>query len=206
MMILKTGFNGEMPPSLFLKKAAGRKEVLMPRSRERTASENWSAARINEVDRWARVVWSLVQAPSGQGDAAMDAFELAPSGQGSVAFAYVRRQFEIMGSFVKNKTRLKIVHFKPEVSEEPPAIIRRLNKLHKKHAMQLNPEPQSEEMKMQKVFELPGRFKALEGKVRAIRERTTSPRVDPVAVTCDHICVDLGAQWLAWGGGRNHEN
>jgi hypothetical protein len=51
----------------------------------------------------------------------MDTFELAPAGQGSVAFAHVRRQFEMMGSFVKNKSRLKIENFKPDVSEEPPA-------------------------------------------------------------------------------------
>jgi hypothetical protein len=78
-------------------------------------------------------------------------------------------------------------------------MIRRLNKLYKKHAMQLNPEPQSEEMKMRKVLDLADRFQALEGKVRAIRERTTSPRVDPITVTHEHTCVDLGAQWLAWG-------
>jgi hypothetical protein len=78
-------------------------------------------------------------------------------------------------------------------------MIRRLNKLHKKHAMQFNPEPQSEEMKTRKVLDLADRFKALEGKARAIRERTTSPRVDPITVTHEHTCVDLGAQWLAWG-------
>ena len=132
-------------------------------------------------------------------DTALDAFELAPAGQGSVAFAHMRRQFEIMGSFVKNKIRLKIENFKPDVSEEPPAMIRRLNKLYKKYAMQLNPEPQSEEMKIRKVLDLADRFKALEGKVRAIRERTTSPRVEPTTVTHEYMCVDLGAQWLAWG-------
>jgi hypothetical protein len=78
--------------------AAGRKEVLMPRFREWAAAENWTVSKINEVDRWARAV---IGAGIVGCDAALDAFELAPAGQGSVAFAHMRRQFEIMGSFVK---------------------------------------------------------------------------------------------------------
>ena len=84
--------------------AAGRKEVLMPRFREWAAADDWSTAMINEVGRWAHTV---IGAGIVGCDTALDAFELAPPGQGSLAFAHMRRQFEIMGSFVKNKIRFK---------------------------------------------------------------------------------------------------
>jgi hypothetical protein len=177
-------------------KATGRKEVLLPHFREWADDQGWSADKIKEVDGWAHAV--LKDGILGH-EAAIDAFDLAPVGSGSVVFAHMRRQFEIMGSFVKNKLRLKIENFKPEAAEDPPAMIRRLNKLYKKHALQLNPETVSEETKIRRVLDLAERHGALEGKVRAIRECTTSARVDPETISCACICVDLQSQWLAWG-------
>jgi hypothetical protein len=78
--------------------AAGRKEVLLPHFQEWALADGWSQEKIDEADGWAHTV--LKDGILGC-ETAIDAFDLAPTGKGSVAFAHMRRQFEIMGSFVK---------------------------------------------------------------------------------------------------------
>jgi hypothetical protein len=176
--------------------AAGRKEVLLPHFRETATDMGWSKTQISEMDRWAHVV--LKAAISGC-STALSAFGKAPANSGSLAFARMRRQFEFMGSYVKNKLRLQIEKFAPIVGEEPPTMIDRLDALYKKHAMQMNLEPQSEESKIRKVLEIAEMYDQLEGKVRAIKERTTGASADPRKCTYEYICMDINAQWLAWG-------
>ena len=177
-------------------KTAGRLIVLEPHYHAVAKSAGWSVFAIEEADRWAHAV--MLAAMAGC-PTALDAFELAPAGSGSLAFAELRRQFEIMGSYVKNKLRIQIEKFKPLVGEDPPTMIRRLDKLYKKYRLQMNPEPQSEESKVRKILALAEQFEALEDKVKNIRTRTTTANVDPRTIEYAYICVDLKAQWLAWG-------
>jgi hypothetical protein len=177
-------------------KTAGRRMVLEPHFRQTAVDEGWTGLEIEEADQWAHTV--ILAAMAGC-PTALDAVEIAPAGSGSLAFAELRRQFEIMGSYVKEKLRKHIKKFKPMVGEAPPAMIRRLDKLYKKYSMQMNPEAQSEESKVRKILWLAEQFEALDDKVKTIKTRTTTANVDPATITYAYTCVDLKAQWLAWG-------
>jgi hypothetical protein len=124
---------------------AGRGPVLEPDFHNWAVDQGWTSLEIKEADEWAHVI--LKSALTGCDDA-LDVFDNAPAGEGSTAFAYLRRHYELLSSNVKEKLRKQIGNFKPIAGEDPLRMISRINKLHVKHGKTINPEPQSEEAKI----------------------------------------------------------
>jgi hypothetical protein len=151
---------------------------------------------VKEADEWAHVI--LKSALAGC-DNALDVFDNAPPGEGSTAFALLRRHYELLSSNVKEKLRLKIQNFQPLTGEDPLRMISRLNKLYVKYAKTINPEPQSTESKIRKVLALCAKFASLDIKIKMIRSSLTSGDREPRKMTYTYICEEITAEWLSFG-------
>jgi hypothetical protein len=175
---------------------AGRGNVLRPGFREQAAKAGWTMAEIKETDEWASVI---IKAALAGCDDALDAFDQAPAGQGSLGFCYLRRHFELLGSNVAEGLRLDIEKFKPKVRESPVQMIRRLNKLYIKYSKCPNPETPTKESKLRKLYENAEKFEALRIKVKMIKSDMTSGKRPATESTHAFICEELISEWLSFG-------
>jgi hypothetical protein len=175
---------------------AGRGQALRPDFRVTAEKEGWTPTEIKETDEWASR--TLKAALAGCEDA-LDAFDQAPSGQGSLGFCYLRRHFELLGSNVQEKIRLDIDKFKPTVGESPVQMIRRLNKLYTRYSRCPNPETPTKEPKLRKLYLNASKFEALAIKVRMIKSDMTSGKRPGHESTYEYICEELVSEWLSFG-------
>jgi len=175
---------------------AGRGAVLLPNFHEWAECQGWSPTDIDEADEWAHVI--LKAALSGCDDA-LDVFNCAPAGEGSTAFAFLRRHYELLSSNVKEKLRMKIEKFAPLTGEDPLRMIARLNKMYVSYAKSINPEPQSTESKIRKVLTLCAKFSSLSVKIKMIRSSLSSGDRPPRKMTYVCTCEEITAEWLSFG-------
>jgi hypothetical protein len=176
--------------------AAGRAEVLQPDFRRWAQEEGWSDQEIWETDRWASVI---IKSPLTGCEVALDAFQQAPPGQGSLGFCFLRRHFEILGQHVSDALRLKIENFSTEVGEDPTAMIRRLNKLYLRYSRCPNPEPQSRESKIRRLLLNASQYETLNIKVKMLRSMMTSGMMQINDNTYELISTELISEWLSFG-------
>ena len=162
---------------------AGRGAVLLPNFHEWAEYQGWTQQDIDEADEWAHVI--LKAALSGCDDA-LDVFNCAPAGEGSTAFAFLRRHYELLSSNVKEKLRMKIEKFAPLTGEDPLRMIARLNKMYVSYAKSINPEPQSTESKIRKVLTMCAKFSSLSVKIKMIRSSLSSGDRPPRKMTHVH--------------------
>ena len=174
---------------------AGRGMVLRPDFRMTAAAEGWTAAEIKETDEWASVI---IKAALAGCDDALDAFDQAPSGQGSLGFCYLRRHFELLGSNVQEGLRIDVEKFKPKVGESPVQMIRRLNKLCQRYSRCPNPEAPTKESKLRKLYLNASKFEALRIKVRMIKSYMTSGKRPARESTYAFICEEIISEWLSF--------
>ena len=175
---------------------AGRGPVLLPDFHEWAETQGWTRLEVKEAGEWAHVI--LKSALAGC-ENALDVFDCAPVGEGSTAFACLRRHYELLSSNVKEKLRLQIQNFKPLTGEDPLRMISRLNKLYVRCGKTINPEPQSVEAKIRRVLTNCAKFSSLGVKIKMIRSSLTSGDRPERKMTYTYICEEITAEWLSFG-------
>ena len=170
---------------------AGRGPVLLPDFHECADDQGWTQLEVKEADEWAHVILKSALADC---ENALDVFDCAHVGEGSTAFACLRRHYELLSSNVKEKPRKQIQNLKPLTGEGPLRMISRLNKLYARCGKTINPEPQSVEAKIRRALTNCAKFSSLEIKIKIIRSSLTSEDRPERKMTCTHTCEEITAE------------